>query len=143
MNCNKDSGSSFATPNPIPKQKRILIIDDEQDVTFTLQKVLERHGFRTDSYTDPVLAYKNFRKDLYDLVILDIKMPIIDGFLLYQKIKKIDSKVKICFLTASEYIHEQIRKEHGYDEFNQDSFLKKPIEIEDLIRAIKKLFESE
>jgi hypothetical protein len=48
---------------------------------------------------------------------------------------------KICFLTASEYIHEEIRKEHGFDEFNQEIFLRKPIEIEDLVREIKKLLE--
>jgi DNA-binding response OmpR family regulator len=57
---------------------------------------LEDSGYEVGSYTDPVLAYKSFREGLYDLVILDIKMPMVDGFLLYQKIKTTDSKVKIC-----------------------------------------------
>jgi YesN/AraC family two-component response regulator len=92
-----------------------------------------------DSFTDPVLAYKNFRKDLYDLVILDIKMPIIDGFLLYQKIKTTDSKVKICFLSATEFYYEHIKKEYGFDNFKQELFLRKPIENEDLTDSIKKL----
>jgi DNA-binding response OmpR family regulator len=92
------------------QQKRILIIDDEEDVTLALGTALEQNGFKSDSYTDPVLAYKKFKEDLYDLVLLDIRMPVIDGFLLYQKIKGTDSKVKICFLTATEYFHEEIRK---------------------------------
>ncbi len=82
----------------ITQQKRILIIDDELDVTITLRVVLEHYGFMTDSYNDPVLAYKNFRDGLYDLVLLDIKMPVVDGFLLYHKIRRTDSSVKICFL---------------------------------------------
>ena len=60
---------------------------------------------------DPALAYKNFRKGLYDLVLLDIKMPEVDGFQLYQKVRKTDRRVKIIFLTASEYYYEQFRKE--------------------------------
>ena len=124
------------------QQKRILIIDDEMDVTITLRLVLEHYGFMTYSYNDPVLAYKNFRDGLYDLVLLDIKMPIVDGFLLYQKIRRTDSSVKICFLTASEYYHEQVRKEEGFDGFNQESFLSKPIDINDLIHATNKLLES-
>ena len=124
------------------QQKRILIIDDEPDVTMTLRKVLEQSGYSTDSYTDPVAAYKNFRDGLYDLVLLDIKMPVVDGFLLYQKIRRTDSRVKICFLTATEFFYERIRQEHGLGGFKQESFLKKPIEIENLIHAINKMLGS-
>jgi DNA-binding response OmpR family regulator len=123
------------------QQKRILIIDDEPDVTMALQSVLEQNGFRVDSYNDPVLAYKNFKEGQYDLVLLDIRMPLIDGFLLYQKIKRTDSKVKICFLTATEYFHEEIRRQQGLGDFKQESFLRKPIENKDLVYAIKKLLE--
>ena len=70
------------------QQKRILIIDDEKDTTISLGTVLEEYGSKTDSYTDTVLALKNFKSGQYDLVILDIKMPVFNGFLLYQKIKK-------------------------------------------------------
>ena len=135
-----DSGTKFVTQIPIPK--RILIIDDEEDIAISLHTVLEEYGFKMDSYTDPVLAFKNFKSGQYDLVILDIQMPVFDGFLLYQKIKKIDNNVKMCFLTATEYFREEIRKEHGFDEFNQGLFLRKPIEIEQLVHAIKKLLES-
>jgi DNA-binding response OmpR family regulator len=125
------------------EQKRILIIDDDLDITIALRISLEDNGFSTDSYTDPVLAFENFRDGQYDLVLLDIKMPEVDGFHLYQKIRKIDSNVKICFLTATEFFHEEIRKEHGFDEFNQETFLRKPIDTKDLVREIKRLLESD
>jgi DNA-binding response OmpR family regulator len=125
------------------EQKRILIIDDDLDITIALRISLEDNGFSADSYTDPVLAFENFRGGQYDLVLLDIKMPEVDGFHLYQKIRKIDSNVKICFLTATEFFHEEIRKEHGFDEFNQETFLRKPIDTKDLVREIKRLLESD
>ncbi len=90
-----------------------------------------------------MLAYKTLREGLYDLVILDIRMPVIDGFLLYQKIKRTDSKVKICFLTATEYFQEEIRRELGLGNYKQESFLRKPIENKDLVREIDKLLQSE
>ena len=124
------------------QQKRILIIDDEEDITISLRTVLEEYGFKTDSYTDPVLALKNFKSGQYDLVILDIKMPVSNGFLLYQKIINVDSNVKICFLTATEYFREEIRKEHGFDEFDQELFLRKPIEIQELVYQINKVLRS-
>ena len=74
--------------------------------------------------------YENFRGDKYDLVILDIKMPGVDGFRMYQKVKRIDSRVKVCFLTATEYFHEEIRKEHGFSEFKQESFLRNRLRLE-------------
>lgn len=125
------------------EQKRILIIDDDLDITIALRISLEDNGFSADSYTDPVLAFENFRDGQYDLVLLDIKMPEVDGFHLYQKIRKIDSNVKICFLTTTEFFHEEIRKEHGFDEFNQETFLRKPIDTKDLVREIKRLLESD
>lgn len=72
----------------VQQQKRILIIDDNPDVTLSLRVALEQNGFKTDSYTNPALAYENFRDGQYDLVLLDIKMPEVDGFQLYQKNKK-------------------------------------------------------
>lgn len=124
------------------EQKRILIIDDDLDITITLRISLEDNGFSADSYTDPVLAFENFRGGQYDLVLLDIKMPEVNGFHLYQKIRKIDSNVKVCFLTATEYFHEEIRKEYGLNELNKELFLRKPIATEDLVHEIRKLLQS-
>jgi DNA-binding response OmpR family regulator len=122
----------------VQQQKRILIIDDDPDITITLQKVLEQNGFKTNSYDDPVKAYKNFNEGQYDLVLLDIKMPVVDGFLLYQKIRRTDKKVKVCFLTASEFYRERFRKEQGFDEFDQESLLAKPNDMKDLVDTTKK-----
>src|SRR6266487_594788 len=121
--------------------KRVLIIDDEPDIILTLRIALEQSGFRTDSYSVSILAYKNFRAGVYDLVLLDIKMPNVDGFQLYQKIKRTDSRVKICFLTASEFYDEEIRKEQGFDGFNEEVFLRKPVEIACLIDTIRPLLD--
>jgi DNA-binding response OmpR family regulator len=123
------------------KKKRILIVDDEPDVDMVLEKVFEQSGFNADSYDDPILALENFKAGLYDLVLLDIKMPIIDGFHLYQEIKKIDSKVKVCFLTASELYHEHFRKDQ-LCAIDKDRFLRKPIENEDLIKKINTIISS-
>jgi DNA-binding response OmpR family regulator len=118
------------------QQKRILIIDDDPDTIITFRLALEDSGYKVDSYTDPVFAYQNFRNGIYDLVILDIKMPEIDGFHFYQKIRRTDSRVKKCFFTTND---ERFQKEYGFDVFKQEFFLRKPIEIKDLVHAIKKL----
>src|ERR687887_1689101 len=89
---------------------RILLVDDEPDISLLFKTVLKDEGFKVDSFTDPQLALSNFKPDFYDLVVLDIKMPDMNGFQLYREIKKIDSKLKVCFLTASEMYYEEYRK---------------------------------
>jgi two-component system catabolic regulation response regulator CreB/two-component system response regulator ChvI len=84
--------------------KRILVVDDEPDTCLVLKNVLEEDRFLVDSFNDPFLALKNFRVNVYDLLLLDIKMPTMNGYELFIRIRKIDGKVKVCFLTAlSEY----------------------------------------
>jgi DNA-binding response OmpR family regulator len=121
------------------KNKRILLVDDEPDVTYTLEIVLEDNGFRVDSYTDPTLALSNFRPGLYDLLLLDIRMPTINGFDLYQKMKEIDSNVKICFLTASELFYEKYRKISAYPRVDKEKFIQKPLRTEELIRRLNEI----
>ena len=118
------------------KEKKVLIVDDEPDVNTVLKNVFDQNGFNAASYDDPILALENFKAGSYDLLLLDIKMPEMDGFQLYQKMKKIDSKVKVCFLTASELYHERSRKEEGCCAIDKDLFVRKPIENEDLIKKI-------
>ena len=77
-------------------------MDDEHDINLTIRIVLEENGFKVDSFTDASQALENFTAGLYDLVILDVKLPGMDGFSLYEKIKKLDDKVRICFLTAAD-----------------------------------------
>jgi CheY-like chemotaxis protein len=81
--------------------KRIMIIDDDKDITDLFSIFLEYNGYIVNAYTNPVEAFNNFRKNSHDLIILDLKMPKIDGMILYHKIKEIDDKVIICFTTAN------------------------------------------
>ncbi len=82
--------------------KRILIVDDETDINTALREMLESNSFIVDTFDNPSLALENFKPRFYDLLILDIKMPEMGGFSFYREIKKLDEKMKICFLTALE-----------------------------------------
>lgn len=123
--------------------KRILIVDDEPDVCEILKKVFEQRGFTADSYDDPILALENFKAGSYDLLLLDIKMPEMDGFRLYQEMRKIDSRVKVCFLTASEMYYERYRKEEEFAQMDKELFLRKPIQNEELIKEINRIMASD
>jgi DNA-binding response OmpR family regulator len=119
--------------------KNILLVDDEPDITFTLKDSLEYNaGLKVDTFNDSTTALKSYKSNYYDLVILDIKMPKMDGFELYNKIKEKDPKAKICFLTATEIYYEKFRKlRTGLGKtIDEDYFIQKPINIEDLIKKL-------
>ncbi len=118
--------------------KKILLVDDEPDITYTLKKIIEDNGFNADSFNDPILALNYYKVDFYDLVILDIKMPTMDGFELYLKIREKDPKVKICFLTVIATFNEEFRKIRLAlgKTINEDYFIQKPVEMEDLLRKL-------
>ncbi|HZC48133.1 MAG TPA: response regulator [Nitrososphaeraceae archaeon] len=123
--------------------KRVLLVDDEPDLNFTLKMVLEANGFKVDSFTDPLSALENFKEEagMYDLLILDMKMPGINGFELYRQIKKIDDKTKVCFLTASEMYYEEYRKEL-FPALDNNCYIQKPIENEVLIKRLNKILSA-
>ena len=123
------------------KQKKILAVDDEPDLTKLCSLALEYHGFKVDTFNDPQEALSNYRPGYYDLVILDIKMPKMDGFELYDEIKKKDHKAKICFLTASELYYEEFRKKE-YSALDRDLFIRKPIDNEELLKEVSKIMMS-
>ena len=124
------------------QKRRILVVDDEPDMTLLFRMALESDSsFTVYTFNDPLVALSNFKADLYYLVILDIKMPKMDGLDLYQEMKKIDGKVKICFLTASEMYYEEFRKE-AYCALDKDMFLRKPIPIEDLLEKVNTMINS-
>jgi len=114
---------------------RILIVDDEPDITLSFKMILEGNGFKVDTYNDPFHATRNFKAGSYDLVILDIRMPKMDGFQLYEELKKIDEKVKVVFITAFDINYEGLRK--MYPELRIDSFVRKPVDSEYLINVVK------
>ena len=116
--------------------KTVLIVDDEPDVKLALKIALEENGFEVDAFDDPVMALDNFKKGVYDLLILDIKMPKMHGFELYREIRKIDSHVKICFLTAGEMYYGAYA-----DIFNENQFIRKPIENKELINRVNEIID--
>src|ERR687893_451686 len=102
------------------KQKKILAVDDEPDLTKLCSLALEYHGFKVDTFNDSQEALSNFRPNYYDLVILDIKMPEMDGFELY---------------------YEEFRKKE-YTALDKNLFIRKPIDNEDLLKEVNKIMRS-
>jgi two-component system, OmpR family, response regulator ChvI len=116
------------------RNKRILIIDNEPDINLSLKIFLEENGFEVDTFEDPIIALDNFRKGLYDLLILDVVMPKMHGFELYRKIRNMDNEVKICFLTAGQMYYGAYT-----DIFTQTTFIRKPIQNQDLMKEINEV----
>ncbi len=117
-------------------KRRVLIVDDEPDVTKTFQLGLEESGFRVDTFNDPEIALSNYKSNVYDILLLDIKMPKMNGFELYEKIRKIDNNVrtKICFITAYEVYYQSLREQ--FPETKIECYIKKPIQIHDLVERL-------
>lgn len=114
--------------------KRILIVDDEPDITFTLKSGLENSGlFSVDVFNDPKLALASFKPGNYDFLLIDIKMPKMNGYELYDKIKTIDNNVKSCFITAYDINYQALRDQ--FPTLEMECYAK-PIEINELIRKI-------
>jgi DNA-binding response OmpR family regulator len=123
------------------KGKRIMVVDDESDLTLFYSMSLEYHGFIVDAFNDPRKALSNFKVNYYDLIVLDIKMPNMDGFELYKEIQKLDGKANVCFLTASELYYEEFRRKE-YNAMDKDLFIRKPIGNDELIKEIDRLIRN-
>jgi DNA-binding response OmpR family regulator len=120
---------------------KLMAVDDGADITFTLKKALEQSGFSLDVFNDPIAALSNFKADYYDLILLDIKMPQMTGYELYQEIKKKDDKIKVCFVTASDVYLESIKQR--FPRMELGCLIRKPIDTDDLVKRInKELFDS-
>ena len=129
-----NSNTHNNTITPAENKKRILVVDDELDICLMLKVVLEKNEFIVDYYYNPILALNEFKSNFYDLVILDIKMPYINGLQLYREIKQKDIKSKICFMTAAETIFDIAHKFSPVY-----TFIRKPVENKELIRIINEL----
>jgi CheY-like chemotaxis protein len=123
--------------------KRVMIVDDNDDVNLTFKVVLGEsdHRLRVHSFSDPIDALQSFRPDIYHLIIIDILMPKLNGFELYDKLRKLDSKVKICFLTAANEIHYEDMIKEAFPELDVNSFIRKPISNKDLIKLVKGILD--
>jgi len=101
-------------------------------------KGLEDNGFVVNAFNDPLLALSSFKQGLYALALIDIKMPKMNGFDLYRQIRKLDDKVKVCFMTAFDIKKEEI-KAATLPTLNEEKpiIFRKPTKLENLIEAIK------
>ena len=120
------------------KMKRIFLVDDDYDHTMTFKVGLEIAEFEVDAYNDAAIALSKFKPDYYDLLLIDVKMPKIDGLELYEKIRKIDDKVMVWFITAYE-TYDKVQKEipPKSREMILNHFVEKPIEIDKSVKQIK------
>jgi two-component system, OmpR family, response regulator ChvI len=116
--------------------KRVLIVDDEKDITESLKVGLERQGFEVETYNDPLGALSVYKAGVYDSIILDIRMPGMSGFELFRELRKKDKKTAIIFLTAFEMYREEFRR--LFPDMAVQGFLQKPISIALLVAQIKK-----
>ncbi|HJT85987.1 MAG TPA: response regulator [Nitrososphaeraceae archaeon] len=116
--------------------KRILIIDDDEDITILFKAFLECNGYKVEAFTDPFNAILDFRKNKYDLIILDLRIPRIDGIAIYKKLKEIDEQVIICLTTADHSYLERLQK--GIIDIDR-IVLYKPVFLKDLKNKIDSL----
>jgi DNA-binding response OmpR family regulator len=115
---------------------RILIVDDDPDITNSYSLCLEdTRLFEVEAYNDSVEALSNFKSNSYMLVILDIKMPMMNGFELYDKIKKLDSKVKVCFTSGFNINSAELGEQ--FTSLEIECFIPKAIHIKELVQRIE------
>jgi two-component system, OmpR family, response regulator ChvI len=119
----------------VAMRRKILLVDDESDVVSTFQMILEMNGFEVEAYTSPISALSNFRLDEFGLLILDIRMPVMNGFELFKKIKEIDNRVQACFITAYEDYREEFKESFAMPD-EAKYFIRKPKAIEDLVNHV-------
>jgi len=123
---------------------RILLVDDEKDVGRTYELMLENHGFDVDYFNDPTMALEHFKPNLYDLTILDIKMPDPNGFKLYDQLKSRDSKMKTLFITALNSVESyNTENKKVYPLMGQRHFVKKPVSMDQLLGQVYSLLVPE
>lgn len=123
------------------RKLRILLVDDEPDITTIVKIGLEREGFDVDAFNDPMKALESFKSSTYDLVILDIKMTPITGFELFRRLLVIDNKVRVCFMTAFEVYHDEFRR--VFPTISVDCFVRKPVTIDKLAKIINRQLADE
>jgi|RhiMetdeSRZDD1v2_1073273.scaffolds.fasta_scaffold830236_1 two-component system OmpR family response regulator len=117
--------------------KKILLVDDDPDANLSLSILLRDRGFDVDSFTSPSDALKYFRRNYYDLLVLDVRMPNMDGFDLYRAIREVDTKSKICFFTAAELDNYRVAElEDMMEELGEECFISKPIENNEILCRI-------
>ena len=130
-----ESSSSLFSHDP-QLLKRVLVVDDNSDILFTLRIGLESDPtMQVYSFDNSVTAFLEFRTNFYDLLLIDVNMPLMDGFQLAQKLLQKDLNVRVCFMTAGEINMDAAREVHPLKSIG--CFIKKPITTEQLIKRIR------
>jgi DNA-binding NtrC family response regulator len=133
------STSSPLTSQP-QQQKRILVIDDNPDIVFTLRVGLESDPtMQVFGYDNPVTALVEFKPNFYDLLLIDVNMPLMDGFQLVQNLVRRDLNIRVCFMTSGEINMNAAREVHPLKSIG--CFIKKPITAKELLKRIRAEFE--
>jgi DNA-binding NtrC family response regulator len=132
-------GSAAATANSnnngSNNPRKILIVDDEPDITSSFDMILQMNGFEVDTYNDSISALSNFKPGTYGLALLDIRMPKMNGFELYKRMKDIDKNMQACFITAFEDYREEFKE--SFPELEEAKyFIRKPKAVEDLVKHV-------
>jgi DNA-binding response OmpR family regulator len=120
------------------ERRRILLVDDDPDNNRIFAMALHDNGFEVHAFEDPHLALSAFKPNHYDLVILDITMPKMHGDELSQKLRKLDDKLKVCFITASE--PDQYKTRFLSTSLDSTCFMRKPISIDKLVEKVNEIF---
>ena len=116
--------------------KKILLVDDDKDIALSFNLALQHNNFLVDVFTNPIEALAKFKPGFYKMALIDLRMPEMDGIELFNKIREIDKKIKICFLTAYDWDNQQIKE-------LSEHFIKKPISIDGLVKIVKTEIEKE
>jgi DNA-binding response OmpR family regulator len=113
---------------------KIFLVDDEPDIADSLKAGLQRKGFEVDVYTDSTVALSKYKPHSYDLLLIDIRMPKLNGFELVREIRKVDSTSEVWFLTAFEVYYEEFKK--IFPNLDVKSFIRKPVSLNELSNRI-------
>jgi DNA-binding response OmpR family regulator len=131
---------SLSEENTNQGKKRVLFVNDDVDTTTVIKEGLSKHGYEVETFVDPNLALQNFKVSYYDLLLLDVRMRGLNGFELYNKMRKIDENIKVCFISASNTFYEKYKR--LYPEVQEECYIQKPLRIKNLAGIIGKILIS-
>ncbi len=128
---------TFATSH----SAKILIVDDEPDIAIFLSIGLSKEGFVVDTFHHPDDALSQFKPSYYQLSLLDIRMPVMNGFQLYRKLREKDPTLPVCFMTAFEIYPEEYQK--VFPQHDVRAFIKKPVALSTLQKIVRDILQNE